>query len=365
MVGGCGRGRGHHEEPFSRDHDVRDVEIDDLRRQVQQLTERLEHCESQSRCDLRKQIRDVISLQTYWSYIDLYKLAIIVEKQLKQKSLRTSSLRPLLTNEEISRASTALFLLLPAEASLAAIRGAWLESSSSSREDSLKQENGSSVCAVKLILGHLENEEFNESEDVKDIEEEEVIWHLNEELWIVQLTKYDFRGAVGHLVASIPGIHNHNTRYPLDSMHFLSFQWTPAATALYRSVAEWGDLGFLCQDVASGSEIRVLKALLGARDAVLEIRFHIRQMGEAAGVPVTAIVTTNLNKIIDVNYYPVETAKRSNLRHRPIVTLQINDFAEAVDFFKSYKFGALAVTECDKLVYRTWICKCACVSKLV
>jgi len=33
---------------------------------------------------------------------------------------------------------------------------------------------------------------------------------------------------------------------------------------------------------------------------------------------VTAIVTTNLNKIIDVSYYPVETAKRSNLRHRPI-----------------------------------------------
>ena len=30
------------------------------------------------------------------------------------------------------------------------------------------------------------------------------------------------------------------------------------------------------------------------------------------------IVTSNLNKIIDVNYYPVETAKRSNLRHRPI-----------------------------------------------
>ncbi|KAK1403791.1 Ribonucleoside-diphosphate reductase [Heracleum sosnowskyi] len=33
---------------------------------------------------------------------------------------------------------------------------------------------------------------------------------------------------------------------------------------------------------------------------------------------VTALVTANLNKIIDVNYYPVETAKRSNLRHRPI-----------------------------------------------
>lgn len=33
---------------------------------------------------------------------------------------------------------------------------------------------------------------------------------------------------------------------------------------------------------------------------------------------ITAILTANLNKIIDVNYYPVETAKRSNLRHRPI-----------------------------------------------
>lgn len=33
---------------------------------------------------------------------------------------------------------------------------------------------------------------------------------------------------------------------------------------------------------------------------------------------ITAIVTVNLNKIIDVNYYPVETAKNSNLRHRPI-----------------------------------------------
>ncbi|MBW8050385.1 MAG: ribonucleoside-diphosphate reductase subunit alpha [Cytophagales bacterium] len=33
---------------------------------------------------------------------------------------------------------------------------------------------------------------------------------------------------------------------------------------------------------------------------------------------VTYIVTKNLNKIIDINYYPVEEARRSNLRHRPI-----------------------------------------------
>lgn len=33
---------------------------------------------------------------------------------------------------------------------------------------------------------------------------------------------------------------------------------------------------------------------------------------------VTNIVTKNLNKVIDINYYPVEEAKTSNMRHRPI-----------------------------------------------
>ena len=33
---------------------------------------------------------------------------------------------------------------------------------------------------------------------------------------------------------------------------------------------------------------------------------------------ITRVVTCNLNKIIDINYYPVEEAKSSNFRHRPI-----------------------------------------------
>ena len=33
---------------------------------------------------------------------------------------------------------------------------------------------------------------------------------------------------------------------------------------------------------------------------------------------VTKVVTRNLNRVIDRNFYPVETAKRSNMRHRPI-----------------------------------------------
>ena len=33
---------------------------------------------------------------------------------------------------------------------------------------------------------------------------------------------------------------------------------------------------------------------------------------------VTKVVTYNLNKVIDVNYYPTEKTRRSNMRHRPI-----------------------------------------------
>eukprot|EP00972_Heterocapsa_arctica_P032088 4728016-Heterocapsa_arctica.AAC.1 len=33
---------------------------------------------------------------------------------------------------------------------------------------------------------------------------------------------------------------------------------------------------------------------------------------------VSKVATKNLNKVIDRNYYPVEEAKRSNMKHRPI-----------------------------------------------
>ena len=33
---------------------------------------------------------------------------------------------------------------------------------------------------------------------------------------------------------------------------------------------------------------------------------------------VTKRITKNLNKVIDVNYYPVKEAQYSNMRHRPI-----------------------------------------------
>uniref|UniRef100_A0A1A9W752 Ribonucleoside-diphosphate reductase n=1 Tax=Glossina brevipalpis TaxID=37001 RepID=A0A1A9W752_9MUSC len=44
---------------------------------------------------------------------------------------------------------------------------------------------------------------------------------------------------------------------------------------------------------------------------------------------VTKLITRNLNKIIDINYYPLPEAKRSNLRHRPI-GIGVQGFADAL-----------------------------------
>jgi ribonucleoside-diphosphate reductase subunit M1 len=43
-----------------------------------------------------------------------------------------------------------------------------------------------------------------------------------------------------------------------------------------------------------------------------------RHFDHAKLAEITRKVTRNLNRIIDVNFYPVDTAKRSNMRHRPI-----------------------------------------------
>jgi ribonucleoside-diphosphate reductase subunit M1 len=39
---------------------------------------------------------------------------------------------------------------------------------------------------------------------------------------------------------------------------------------------------------------------------------------------VTRVMTLNLNKIIDINFYPIPEAKKSNFRHRPIGRLYNN-----------------------------------------
>lgn len=40
----------------------------------------------------------------------------------------------------------------------------------------------------------------------------------SEAYWIVELTKYDFSGANGYLVASVPGIHSYRSRSATSSV---------------------------------------------------------------------------------------------------------------------------------------------------
>jgi ribonucleoside-diphosphate reductase alpha subunit len=74
-------------------------------------------------------------------------------------------------------------------------------------------------------------------------------------------------------------------------------------------------------------------------------------------VTISKIVTRNLNKVIDVNYYPVPEAAKSNMRHRPI-GIGVQGFADALalmrlpfedaaasklneDIFEAIYFGAV------------------------
>ncbi|MBX3101709.1 MAG: ribonucleoside-diphosphate reductase subunit alpha [Bacteroidetes bacterium] len=66
---------------------------------------------------------------------------------------------------------------------------------------------------------------------------------------------------------------------------------------------------------------------------------------------VTKVVTRNLNKIIDVNYYPVSQARNSNLRHRPI-GIGVQGLADA--FMKlHYPFESEEARLLNKAVFET------------
>ena len=66
---------------------------------------------------------------------------------------------------------------------------------------------------------------------------------------------------------------------------------------------------------------------------------------------VTKIVTRNLNKVIDENYYPIEAAKTSNMRHRPIA-LGVQGLADV--FAKLYiPFDSEEAKDVNKKIFET------------
>ncbi|EGB03927.1 hypothetical protein AURANDRAFT_6442, partial [Aureococcus anophagefferens] len=97
--------------------------------------------------------------------------------------------------------------------------------------------------------------------------------------------------------------------------------------------------------------------------ASINLTVHVDGAGDAATFDFAKlrrtayVVTKNLNKVVDVNYYPVEEAKSSNLKHRP-VGIGVQGMADALaklrhpyesddakrinrDVFETIYFGAM------------------------
>tara|TARA_B100000795_G_C22805535_1_gene444624 strand:+ start:4943 stop:7354 length:2412 start_codon:yes stop_codon:yes gene_type:complete len=66
---------------------------------------------------------------------------------------------------------------------------------------------------------------------------------------------------------------------------------------------------------------------------------------------VVKVVAKNLNKVIDINFYPVEKARVSNLKHRPI-GIGVQGLADVFMIFK-YPFESPEASELNKQIFET------------
>jgi len=66
---------------------------------------------------------------------------------------------------------------------------------------------------------------------------------------------------------------------------------------------------------------------------------------------ITKVITKNLNKVIDVNYYPVEEARNSNMRHRPI-GIGVQGLADAFILMR-YAFDSKEAKKLNAEIFET------------
>ncbi|MCB0506927.1 MAG: ribonucleoside-diphosphate reductase subunit alpha [Chitinophagales bacterium] len=76
---------------------------------------------------------------------------------------------------------------------------------------------------------------------------------------------------------------------------------------------------------------------------------------------ITYIITKNLNKVIDINFYPVEEARRSNMRHRP-VGLGVQGLAD-VFLMLRHPFESEEARILNKNIFETIYYAALCASK--
>ena len=92
--------------------------------------------------------------------------------------------------------------------------------------------------------------------------------------------------------------------------------------------------------------------------ASINLRSFVRQVeGQKATYDfdelqrVTKIVTKNLNKVIDVNFYPVKEAENSNMRHRPI-GIGVQGFADALMLMR-FPFESAEAAQLNRDIFET------------
>jgi len=106
----------------------------------------------------------------------------------------------------------------------------------------------------------------------------------------------------------------------------------------------------LCTEIveySSPDEVAVCNlASIALNMYVKDQKFDFQKLKEVAKV-----ATRNLNKIIEVNYYPVEEARRSNMRHRPI-GIGVQGLADAFILMR-FPFDSPEAKKLNKQIFET------------
>jgi len=106
----------------------------------------------------------------------------------------------------------------------------------------------------------------------------------------------------------------------------------------------------LCTEImeyTSADEVAVCNlASINLSKFVEDGQFNFEKLAD-----ITKVVTRNLNKVIDINYYPVQEAANSNLRHRPI-GIGVQGLADAFILLR-YPFDSADATRLNKDIFET------------
>ena len=110
----------------------------------------------------------------------------------------------------------------------------------------------------------------------------------------------------------------------------------------------------LCSEIIEYSdenESAVCNLASIAAPAFVETNGDVKEFNYKKLHEVAKVVTNNLNAIIDVNFYPTDKTKRSNLRHRPI-GIGIQGLAD-VFIMMGLSFGCEESKKINKLIFET------------